>query len=727
MRRRVAIVGGGIAGLTAAYELSRTREERARWDVTVYEMGHRLGGRLASAHAPERWGRNEEHGLHVWFGFYDNTFRLAEEVWRDFPRPADCPWDTIWEGLRPIHTSDHGLRSPSGEPMLRRIFHARNGAKPGLGASPSPVALLTGLLDLGRALAQTFLSLVVDLEPTPPGAGSRVRLRPGQERWLARLDRMAVRAAERLASPRWSGSARMRLRAGQGLERTVARLHPWAFRAALALTRNDPGAVELAYLLDGVLAAIRAIASPRHGILVDGDLDRVSELEVRELLRQHGAHPQTLERSRLLESIYDIPFAYRDGDRSRPVMEASTALRYTLRIALGYKHAIAYLLTAGAAETLVAPLVALLRTRGVRFRPFHRLESVGIDRHRKRIDRLSLTRSARARGEYDPLEERDGFLSFRPEPDWSQLVDGEGLRERELDPYSRSGDPGEADEVELRYGHDFHDVVLALPLGCITPGPDGSGPVEEWLRVHPSARACLERLHLVPTVAAQLWFDQSPQRLGLEDRAVVTWTPPYSVVCDMSPVIAHERWPEPGPRSCAYLCGCWPLSAHRAPRADADAAKTRDLEEAHARLDELLDGGLGGLLHDGASCHVPWGSSARRARFVRVNVEPWDLADLPLPGADRVRLEAHDTGLCNLALAGSWVRTHVNTTSVEAAVSSGIAAARALGAQVRPIMGEALLRRPPREPTLPRRAQELSDARPPFRAQWPAPRWHAGA
>lgn len=721
MRRKVAILGGGIAGLTAAYELSRTRAERARWDVTVYEMGHRFGGRLASAHAPDRWGRNEEHGLHVWFGFYDNTFRLAEEVWRDFPRPAGCPWTSIWDGLRPIHTSDHGLLDARGKLMLRRVFHPRNGARPGLGPTPSPVALLTRLLDELRAMLQTFLSLVMGREPLPPRSEPP---RSDRARWLHRLERVATRATKRLTSSRWVGSPELRVRLGRGLEQALAGLHPWAFRAAVALAREEPGAVELAYLLDAILATIRAVASPRHCILVDGDLDRVCELELRELLRLHGAHPQTLSHSRLLESVYDIPFAYRDGDRGQPVMEASTALRYTLRIALGYKHAIAYLLTAGAAETLIAPLVALLRARGVRFRPFHRLGSLGIDERRGRVERVGLVRSARPRAEYDPLEERGGFLSFRPEPDWAQLVDGEQLRDRGVDFYSRFGDRGETDEVELRHGRDFHDVVLALPLGSLVRGPDGPSPVESWLEAHPPARACLERLHLVPTVAAQVWFDEPPEALGFEDRAVVTWEPPFSVVCDMSPVIEHERWPEPGPRSCAYLCGCWPLEAHRAPRADADA-KARDLRDARARLDAVLDEGLQGLLSQPGCSHVPPGASARRAQYVRANVEPWDLADLPLPGANRVRLEAHDSGLCNLALAGSWVRTHVNTTSVEAAVSSGIAAARALGAQVRPIMGESLLRRPPPSTSLPRRTEELRDARPPLQLEWPAPRWHA--
>ena len=39
-KKKVAVLGAGIAGLTVAYEL-----ERAGYDVTVIEASHRIGGR----------------------------------------------------------------------------------------------------------------------------------------------------------------------------------------------------------------------------------------------------------------------------------------------------------------------------------------------------------------------------------------------------------------------------------------------------------------------------------------------------------------------------------------------------------------------------------------------------------------------------------------------------------------------------------------------------------
>src|ERR1035437_9423822 len=45
---RTAIIGGGIAGLAAAYELEKARAAGAAVDYTLFESRSRLGGSLAS-------------------------------------------------------------------------------------------------------------------------------------------------------------------------------------------------------------------------------------------------------------------------------------------------------------------------------------------------------------------------------------------------------------------------------------------------------------------------------------------------------------------------------------------------------------------------------------------------------------------------------------------------------------------------------------------------------
>ena len=51
-KKRVAVLGGGAAAMTTAYYLSRTPELRDEYEVTVYQLGWRLGGKGASGRGP---------------------------------------------------------------------------------------------------------------------------------------------------------------------------------------------------------------------------------------------------------------------------------------------------------------------------------------------------------------------------------------------------------------------------------------------------------------------------------------------------------------------------------------------------------------------------------------------------------------------------------------------------------------------------------------------------
>ena len=91
-RTRVAVLGGGVGALTTAFELTSTPELRARYDVTLYQLGWRLGGKGASGRNREIANRIEEHGLHIWMGLYENAFKVMRETYRELgrePRPDD--------------------------------------------------------------------------------------------------------------------------------------------------------------------------------------------------------------------------------------------------------------------------------------------------------------------------------------------------------------------------------------------------------------------------------------------------------------------------------------------------------------------------------------------------------------------------------------------------------------------------------------------------------------
>ena len=64
-----------------------------------------------------------------------------------------------------------------------------------------------------------------------------------------------------------------------------------------------------------------------HGLAIDPrGFDAINDYDWRDWLRLHGASEQSLD-SGFLRGLYDLAFAYEDGDVSRPRLAAGVALR----------------------------------------------------------------------------------------------------------------------------------------------------------------------------------------------------------------------------------------------------------------------------------------------------------------------------------------------------------------------------------------------------------------
>ena len=148
--KKVAILGGGMGALSAAYQLS----EKGGYDITVYQLGWRLGGQGASGRNLNLADRIEEHGLHVWFGFYENAFRVMQRCYVELGRPSSAPLSTIEKAFRPVDSltmiEDHdGVIARErghvvGEVFLRpteSVHQEQTRTRPGhLDCQPHPVA-----------------------------------------------------------------------------------------------------------------------------------------------------------------------------------------------------------------------------------------------------------------------------------------------------------------------------------------------------------------------------------------------------------------------------------------------------------------------------------------------------------------------------------------------------------------------------------------------------------
>jgi len=103
--RRVAVIGAGIGGLAAAYDLVKAGKE-----VTIYEADDHVGG-LAAGFKEESWDWSVERYYHHWFASDEHMLGLIDELgWFDkvlFPKPKTVvfykgkfyPFDSIGAAL----------------------------------------------------------------------------------------------------------------------------------------------------------------------------------------------------------------------------------------------------------------------------------------------------------------------------------------------------------------------------------------------------------------------------------------------------------------------------------------------------------------------------------------------------------------------------------------------------------------------------------------------------
>lgn len=700
-RRRVAILGGGVGAITAAWALTEAPDWRERLDITVYQLGWRLGGKGASGRNAAHGQRIEEHGLHVWLGWYDNAFAIMRKCYAELARPADTPLATFEDAFRP---HDH-VGVAHGQTSHGRSFwmldFPRTARLPGEDDEPTRLReqLTLALKLLARHLEA---SLLRPIEPATP--------RP--YRWTTRLHPTLLVGAVRRAARSLCARLLARLDALATARDPAAELDTLArllerLRRGLAgaVTRSSDAEDELAnllLLLDLGAATLRGLVRDRA--LLFG-LDVLDEWDLRAWLRRHGAGRAATE-APFIKAWYDLAFAYEDGDTTRPNFAAGAALRAILRTALTYKGAVFWKMQAGMGDVVFAPLYEVLRRRGVRFEFFHRVDELeveattgGLQEHRVARVHMTVQASARADG-YAPLVEVDGLPCWPSAPRHEQLVEGEQLRREGVDlecPWSAW--PGVGTRV-LERGRDFDDVILGISLGAIASlCPDLLARAPAWRRM-------VDHVKTVATQAVQLWMNPTLEQLGWRHPAPVldAYDDPFNTWADMSSLLPREAWRgEARPASLAYLVG--PLHEHAAPPPPGPAAagfQARQVEAVRARAARWLDraapglwpatsrgGAVPGFDHATLFTAGPCPLAARLdAQYLRANVAGSERYVQSLRGSTRHRLFVADCGVEGLWPVGDWLNTGINSGDVEAATITGLQAARAILGGARPIPGE---------------------------------------
>ena len=721
-KKKIAILGGGMAGLSAAYQLTKTAELRGLYEVTVYQMGWRLGGKAASGR--DALGRNLEHGLHVWFGCYANTFRMLQEVydtrvstsgsalrrWEDAVAPQDYTPIGVLNGDRwsylPIHWPSNdgvpgkGKLMPTWPEIVENLVGWISRVVSGTPTPPAEHAITAaGPPPLNVGLLQHFVFGFLPQEFHDRAMTLSTMSVPGVEH-VAELAHLWSRA---LAIRKDMADARHLLE--------VLRLVVWVRDAHNRALQAELAVGSASHILRDVLDIFAAML---HSIVWDlalpnRALDVLDNEEFRSWLIRNGASPDIVANSPLTRVVYDTLFQYSDGDAGRPSYAAGAALGVIIRLICTYKGHMMYDIQTGMGEAVVAPVYDALLSAQVSFRFFRRVSKLELSPDGTQIQRIRLDRQADTKdGEYRPTFEAVGLTCWPAEPFWDQLKNGEAMRAAKVNFESHwCNCPPVAEEV-LELGRDFDTVVLAISMGAYKPlNDEDSGMCASLIEKSPRFRAFVTNIGLVPSQAVQLWCRRTTEELGwTTGKAASVSGPEYlNIWADMSQVLAVESWTgTTKPLSLHYLTGTFSTLLYREP-----ASRTGIPEQA---ANEVHDSAIG-WLQNSAYCmwprasdgvHFDWtvltdpqnriGLGRFEAQFWRANIDPTECCVQSAEGTTRYRLGPDESGFVNLILSGEATRHGFNTTTIEGAVMSGMAASRAICGQPTSIVGYDFLRTP---------------------------------
>jgi len=687
-RKRVAVIGGGCAGLAAAFELSRPENG---FDVTVFQQGFRLGGKGASGRGPA--GRIEEHGLHVWMGYYENAFRLMRDCYEELQGTGTTPYASWRDAFLPAsHVSAADPISHGGWSSWNVRF-PENREMPADPTAPTKLGTIGDYLARALELVITLVATSLDVSSPPPAHGQ-----DGSPRALIVLRRLLGSGAALGVAGLLEALHALKVSLAVGLDASLGRtgagdeLLPWLDRLGeglqgllASLLSDKPGLGRLMGVVEIVLATLRG--SLRARLLEDPrGFDALDDYDTRAWLRQNGASEEAVQSS-FVRALYDLGFAFEDGDLARPRIAAGAGLRGSLRAFFTYRGAFFWKMKAGMGDVVFAPLYLALSRRGVRFRFFHRLTDVhlaGGPGAPPFVESLDFRVQARPRGgHYEPLVDVGGLPCWPSQPVWTQLEDGHRPAFRARD-FEAPWDAGPDEELRLRWGRDFDFVVLATGVGALPyVAPSLLARDERWRHMH-------RRVKTVPTRAFQLWLSPSLAELGWKGPppSLTAFAAPFDTWADMTHLLPRETWPHPPPRALAYFCSVLPdrpvETTEDAARATAevkdDAIAFLDREIGH--LWPAARSRAGGFRFEllvspeGPTPRTP--AAAFATQYWRANVTPSDRYTLSLPGSIADRLSPLDVAIDNLTVAGDWTASGLNLGCVEGAVMSGLLAAHAL-------------------------------------------------
>lgn len=707
-KQRIAVLGGGVAALSAAFYLTEQPGWSDRYEITVYQQGWRLGGKCASGHdlRPGYGHRIYEHGLHIFAGFYDQAFDLLRRAYAALDRPEDHPNRSVWDAFTPEDTITLLDKSFADRPNLMWYMDfPPNDDVPGDDLEVAPLIVMI----------QRMVAMLVHV--STPG---QVHLKTGQTQQKQSGDE----------GPLGSLLEKALHFIGEVVDKVVNKIEDVAVDIMLhdlmhmieqhmreMKGRKQDPATEID--IERFLYAAFLVQTIIHGIAEDDVIERgydwLDRYEWSEWVFNNATavaakypewgDPKARARQLIdwtpMSSMYDYVFGFGNGgDPAVRSFGAGTALRSGM-LMISYRGHFFWKMRGAMGDVVIAPLYLALLKRGVKFEFFSRITGLNIDPGTDRlasIDYAQQVEMASSGEAYRPLIEVKipGWPDNRPlegwpaQPLWDQLKDGAALeaagRDFEADTNNAPG-PGDV-KKQLRLGVDFDKAVIGISVGGlkqVCASFPSRLPASNW-------GPMFGAITLTRTCAMQLWLTRTMDDLGSgsADRTVTGADQPYSSWSDMSHLLSRETWEgNDRPRAIAYFCG----------QIQGDEDPARANEKARALAVEWLTKNSAIYWTRATSADSPYafdpnlifdpdpsaGGDVLDRQYIQANCNPSDLYVQSPKNSVQTRMDANQSGLDNLFLAGDWTLNGLNSGCAEAAARSGWRCAQAVAGILKPL------------------------------------------
>ena len=624
MSTKVAILGGGMGALTAAWRLS----QQPGYDVTVYQRGWRLGGKGASGRNAADHDRIEEHGLHILMGFYDRSFAVLKDCYDLNPATTHgqlIPWGT---GKGYTFTPwDQGCFSQkwNGDwDFFSLNFPTKSGHPWDGQANPN-------FANLFQDAVAFFFDLLTKLN-----ASSGFGLSVGNFIAGIIVGTQAVTSAKikQILTDVWKF-----IKPLVPKQREIR----WLWMALCFVGAN----------LIGMLDAGLVVSTP--------DFSPLNAFDYKEWLKTNltgvGTTAELGWESPFVAGIYDLGLCF------GATLAAGVGLYILLRMALGYRGHLAYKMNAGMGDVVFAPLYLTLKQRGVKFRFFHRV--TGLRTNGTEVTTVDIEEQLGLDPnvpEYDPLVTVHNHPCWPNRPNEAQLaVKYRTDVANNVPLYDFENDPPPSTykvrDFSIAKGTDFDVVVLAIPVGA------HKSIAADLIAANASFKAMTDNMTTVGTQAVQLWFDAQVSTFNGPDGLTISFERPFNSIADMSQVLEAESWLPNTVAKVFYFCDELVVP----PNTTAKSAGTTVATHANTFCATPIYGLWPGFKPPSVV-----------ARYTRANSDPSEQYVLSESGRVKYRLPPGKSGFTNLALAGDWVQTPLNAGCLEAATYGGLAAADAI-------------------------------------------------